>query len=29
MSLENWIALIGAIAVLIYLTFTLLRPERF
>ena len=29
MSLENWSALIGAIAVLIYLTFTLLRPERF
>ena len=29
MNLENWIALIGAIAVLIYLIFTLLRPERF
>jgi K+-transporting ATPase KdpF subunit len=29
MSFENWIALIGVIAVLIYLVFTMLRPERF
>jgi K+-transporting ATPase KdpF subunit len=29
MSAESWIALIGALAVLIYLVYTLLRPEQF
>jgi K+-transporting ATPase KdpF subunit len=29
MSLGNWIGLIGAVLVLIYLLFTLLEPERF
>jgi len=29
MSLENWIALAVAVAVLVYLLYTLLRPERF
>jgi K+-transporting ATPase KdpF subunit len=29
MSAESWIALIGALAVLIYLMYTLLRPEQF
>jgi K+-transporting ATPase KdpF subunit len=29
MSAESWIALIGALGVLIYLVYTLLRPEKF
>jgi K+-transporting ATPase KdpF subunit len=29
MSGESWIALIGALGVLIYLVYTLLRPEKF
>jgi K+-transporting ATPase KdpF subunit len=29
MSAESWIALIGALGVLVYLVFTLIRPERF
>jgi hypothetical protein len=29
MSFDTWIALIGAVLVLAYLLFTLVRPEKF
>ena len=29
MTLESWIAMLLAVAVLIYLVYTLLRPEKF
>ena len=29
MSLENWIAGLLAVGILVYLVYTLLRPERF
>jgi K+-transporting ATPase KdpF subunit len=29
MSLESWVALIVSAAVLVYLIYTLLRPEKF
>ena len=29
MTLESWIATLLAVAILIYLIYTLLRPERF
>ncbi|MEO7998868.1 MAG: potassium-transporting ATPase subunit F [Gemmatimonadaceae bacterium] len=29
MTLDSWIALGCAIAILLYLTYTLIRPERF
>ena len=29
MTLENWIAGLLAVAILVYLTYTLLKPEQF
>jgi len=29
MTLENWIAGLMAVAILVYLVYTLLRPEKF
>ena len=29
MTLESWIAILLAIAILVYLVYTLLRPEKF
>jgi len=29
MSADNWIGLFGALAILAYLVYTLLRPEKF
>lgn len=29
MSIESWVALVCALGILLYLVYTLLRPERF
>jgi K+-transporting ATPase KdpF subunit len=29
MTAESWIALLGAAAVMVYLVYTLIRPEKF